>query len=530
MRLSRILLVVFVLLAAGLACGPNSPASMSTPVKALSPTPAVIPTSPANPTSQSTQSSEPPGTMHLPMIDSPASTFYPAMRPGFEADVDGFAAGTRYALALDLTTNPVRVEGVETVRYLNDTGSTLDDVIFRLYPNALTGGASLTVESVIVQDQSISTSLEVGDSVLRVPLPESLAPGDAITMQLTFNLTLPENELIGYGRMGSSEHGAVLSSFLPLLSVYQEGGWWVEPPVDIGDPVYSATSLFDVSLRAPSDLKVAASGTTTETTTSRDGLTEYRIVTGPMRDFSLSVSPEFELLEGREGDINVHIWSLPGDADADRAGLDMTQESLRIFNEQFGDYPYRELDVVEAPLSGAAGIEYPGLYYTGSEEWNASDSFFEIVAVHETAHQWWYSLVGNDQVGEPWLDESLAQYSVQVYFRERYGDQAGSDVQKNYQNVLTQYLENNNPQEAIDLPVVAYHEREYVIWVYYAGPLFYSQLEEKYGAQAVSEYLQAYFSTYRYQIVHTEDVRALLVESLGDGAGVFFDQWIENKQ
>jgi aminopeptidase N len=30
--------------------------------------------------------------------------------------------------------------------------------------------------------------------------------------------------------------------------------------------------------------------------------------------------------------------------------------------------------------------------------------------VHEVAHQWFYSLVGNDQARDPWLDEGLASY------------------------------------------------------------------------------------------------------------------------
>ena len=32
--------------------------------------------------------------------------------------------------------------------------------------------------------------------------------------------------------------------------------------------------------------------------------------------------------------------------------------------------------------------------------------------MHETAHQWFYSLVGNDQARDPWLDESLTQWAT----------------------------------------------------------------------------------------------------------------------
>jgi aminopeptidase N len=47
-----------------------------------------------------------------------------------------------------------------------------------------------------------------------------------------------------------------------------------------------------------------------------------------------------------------------------------------------------------------------------------------VVIVHETAHQWWYSMVGNDQILEPWLDESLADYSEVVYYDEKSGPEA----------------------------------------------------------------------------------------------------------
>ena len=52
----------------------------------------------------------------------------------------------------------------------------------------------------------------------------------------------------------------------------------------------------------------------------------------------------------------------------------------------------------------------------------------EKVIVHETAHQWWYGLVGNDQIDEAWLDESLATYSEVIYTSEIYGKDAGKTI------------------------------------------------------------------------------------------------------
>jgi hypothetical protein len=50
----------------------------------------------------------------------------------------------------------------------------------------------------------------------------------------------------------------------------------------------------------------------------------------------------------------------------------------------------------------AGGLEYPTLVYQPATSENAA---------HETAHQWFYSLVGNDQARDPWLDEGLATWA-----------------------------------------------------------------------------------------------------------------------
>jgi aminopeptidase N len=46
--------------------------------------------------------------------------------------------------------------------------------------------------------------------------------------------------------------------------------------------------------------------------------------------------------------------------------------------------------------------------------------YLVAIAAHETAHQWWYGRVGNDQALEPWLDEALCTYSELIYYENLY--------------------------------------------------------------------------------------------------------------
>ena len=56
----------------------------------------------------------------------------------------------------------------------------------------------------------------------------------------------------------------------------------------------------------------------------------------------------------------------------------------------------------------------------------------ESTTAHEVVHQWFYNLVGNDQLDEPWLDESMTGYQTYRYYVDRYGQSAGDGYFANF--------------------------------------------------------------------------------------------------
>jgi aminopeptidase N len=73
-------------------------------------------------------------------------------------------------------------------------------------------------------------------------------------------------------------------------------------------------------------------------------------------------------------------------------------------SSRYGLYPWRSYTIVVPPDLGTVGIEYPMLSFVGRSRYE------RLIVDHETAHQWFYSLVGNDQARDPWLDETLATW------------------------------------------------------------------------------------------------------------------------
>jgi hypothetical protein len=80
------------------------------------------------------------------------------------------------------------------------------------------------------------------------------------------------------------------------------------------------------------------------------------------------------------------------------------ERAIRQLAQRFGPFPFPVLTVTRLPVEGG-GIEYPGSILMLADG--------PLVAVHETAHQWFYAMVGDSQARDPWLDEAFATFAEQ---------------------------------------------------------------------------------------------------------------------
>ena len=93
-------------------------------------------------------------------------------------------------------------------------------------------------------------------------------------------------------------------------------------------------------------------------------------------------------------------------ASANRATiLDAAADALRILQSRLGPYPFPTFDVVQS--AGGFGMESPALIWI---PYGVSSANLRYLVTHETAHQWFYGLVGNDQARQPFVDEALADF------------------------------------------------------------------------------------------------------------------------
>ena len=486
------------------------------------PTPIFLHTPTGIPPHTPTPIHTPPPTTYSP---TPPPDHARALRPEFVADLYLFPDATRYEIELTVDLDTATITGYEHIDYTNTEDDPLDALYLRLFPNTPGYGGAMVTTNIMLDGQPVVPAVELDGSALRLPLDPPLEPGARLDLALDFILTVPTEGDPGYRQLGYYDEVLALANGYPLIPVYDDEGWNVELAPTHGDAVYSDTAFYTVRVTGPADMRLIASGTCTAPAVNPDGSGTWTCVTGPMRDFNAVLAPDYQMESHIVEGVAVNSVFYPWHHQGGEWALDCATEAVRLFSTHFGPYPFTELDVVETPTH-AGGIEYPGLVVINSAYYEALSERMEWVVVHEVCHQWWYSLVGNDQVDEPWLDEALVQYSTLLYYENRYGAELAAELLEQVFQRPYEELVKSGRDAPVGLPVAAYSGEDYGPVVYRKGPLYFHALRQEVGDEDFWAILQMYFTLNRYDVATPEDWLAAVEAVTGNEHRAIYERWI----
>jgi aminopeptidase N len=209
-----------------------------------------------------------------------------------------------------------------------------------------------------------------------------------------------------------------------------------------------------------------------------------------------------------------------------QTALNIASRAMDVFSARYAPYPYTELDLVATPTL-ALGIEYPGMIAVTSWIYDVSDpsfvNYLEATVVHEVGHQWFYNLVGDDQLDDPWLDEALTQFATLQYYTDEYGT-AGEEGFTN--ELKFRWVSVGNEKIPIGLPVAEYDGGEYGAIVYGRGPLFFVALREEMGDAAFDAFIKEYTETLSWDIATPEALQSLAEKNCACELDEIFNEWV----
>jgi hypothetical protein len=148
---------------------------------------------------------------------------------------------------------------------------------------------------------------------------------------------------------------------------------------------------------------VLATGTPGRVEDAAGGRRRHHFSAVAIRDVAVAVGP-MELTTREAAGVPVVVGVTTGLGESGPRIADRVADAVRHHTALLGPFPFSRLVVPVLP-DIAGGIEYPGLFLLGRKQ--ADDA----TPSHETAHEWFYGLVGDNQGRDPWLDESFATYA-----------------------------------------------------------------------------------------------------------------------
>jgi len=458
---------------------------------------------------------------------APTPTLVPlpcmCLREPFATDVGNCGLISMYNIVLAVDPAAARVTGHQEIRYTNQESEPLSDLYLRLFPNSPTYGGAMTVTNVMLAGRALTPTVELEGAALRLPLVSPLAVGEALTVTMAFEVDVPTSGRTGHGLFSYQRGVMALPNVYPLIPVYDDEGWNVDQAPVHGDDVYSDIAAYDVRITAPSSMQLIASGGCTQQS-SEGTETTWTCEAAPMRDFTLVLGEDFQQRNRMVEGVVVNSYFYAGHEAGGEKALQVAIDALSAFADLFGPYPYAELDVVETP-NYLGGMEYPGLVVVEDGLYPGVVGV-EWLTAHEVAHQWWFGLVGSDQVDEPWLDEALTQYSTMLYYERVYGAERAeriryAEFEQVYQNLI---------RRGRNLPV-GLSAREYpaeLYWqvVYDKGALYFHALRERVGDEAFFDILRTYYQRHRYAIATPESFLATVESVTGNPHRDLFDEWV----
>jgi aminopeptidase N len=453
----------------------------------------------------------------------------------------------RYEMDLKLDDANRILSGTEKVTYYNRSDRTLNDIYFHVYPNAFNKNETVPVMfndssyaypngfspcyieilNVSVDGKKIKYSVSGADSTtLKLELKKPIRSDKYVQIIIDFQLKIP----VARDRIGYYDGSYLFGNWYPIAAVYDNTGWNLDPFYDIGDPFYSDSANYQVKITLPDKYIIASTGNIISEKIE-EGKKILCIDAQSVRDFAWAASSKFKIYNKNVDGINIKCYFLNSDRERINRAMSTVENTITTFNEEFGKYPYKSYSIVETHFP--SGMEYPELAFIPISYFDGSKSMLglEEVIVHETAHQWWYGVVGNNEIDEAWLDEGLATYSKVIYFEKMNGTLFGRNYyEKNIHSIYENKRKSIKGKEILLKPIYEFDGwKEYDTLAYKKGAVLFDVLRNEVGDRSFFAILKKYYNENKFKNVKTQDFIDAVENTTNKKWNVFFDEWILGK-
>ncbi|MFT3844879.1 MAG: M1 family metallopeptidase [Lacibacter sp.] len=475
------------------------------------------------------------------------------------------------------------LDGFEKIEYINNSPDTLRFIWFHLWPNAyrtdktafsdqlLQNGRTdfyfskkedrgyinrldFRVNNVLAETEDHPQHIDI----IKVVLPQPLAPGNKIELTTPFHVQLPKN----FSRGGHVGQTYQVTQWYPKPAVYDNTGWHPMPYLDQGE-FYSEFGRYEVKVTVPKSYVVLSSGELQNENEKkwlqqRAGFSMQKEPAKkiqakpsskkPIQTSSKKQEPaktlifkqnnihDFAWFAGKKYIVNfdtlvlnnrtIEIYSAYTEKGKQvwRNSTQMIKDAIVFRSKIIGEYQYNIASAVEAKMGFEGGMEYPCITSISPMK---TEQDLESVIEHELGHNWFQGMLANNERVHPWMDEGINNYYDSRFAKETSCDKATQHKQKKLSltlddKTLLESFERWKKDQPLTTPGDSLTEANYGFIAYTKGSLFVQMLEQQLGKSAFDNAMQNYFQQWKMKHPSPADLKTSLEKSTGKNLDTSF--------
>ena len=478
-----------------------------------------------------------------------------------------------YLIDVTLNDKDRTIDGFEKLEYSNHSPDTLHYIWFHLWPNAYKNDKTAFSDQLLENGTTNfyfsdkeqrgyvnrldfkvnNTTAQTEDhpehiDIIKVILPEPLAPGQTVIITTPFHVKLPYN----FSRGGYDGDSYQVTQWYPKPAVYDAHGWHPMPYLDQGE-FYSEFGNFDVRITLPKNYVVAATGdlqnaeekewldtrkefswnSVSKKIKAKNGITKtirqayppssaetktLRYLQNNVHDFAWFADKRFmvkhdtcSLASGKT--IDVYSYFTKSESSSWNKSVSYGKKAIRFYSDQVGEYPYNVASIVQGPQSFGGGMEYPTITVLSPGIKNGS---LDALIAHELGHNWFYSVLASDERTHPWMDEG-----INSFYENKYSSINKSDLSPG-ESVLFETKAVTKTDQPVETPSQKFSYANYGLVAYYKTAAWMRWLESAIGQEKLKAAMHDYFADWQFKHPQPEDFKRSLEKSTGQNLDSLF--------
>ena len=478
-----------------------------------------------------------------------------------------------YKMEVNMDVKKFQYKGKQEIVYTNNSPDTLHKVFYHLYNNAFQPGSEMDArlqsisdpdkrmvktfkkEGKDVKESRISTlkpneigylnianfkqdgvvaTTKVVGTILEVTLAKPILPKQKTTLSLDFDGQVPL-QIRRSGRI--SEEGVALSmtQWYPKLCEYDFEGWHANPY--IAREFHGVWGNFDVKITIDKAYTIGGTGYLQNKNEIGHGYQDagvqvvypkktknltWHFYAPNVHDFAWGADNEFihDMILG-PNNVELHFLYKNKKENLEnwKKMQPKTAELLAYFNENVGQYPYKQYSVIQG---GDGGMEY-GMctLITGNR------AFGSLVGVtaHEMAHSWFQFVLATNETKHEWMDEGFTSYISNLAMNKVLPPKKPENpFEDAYNNYI--YLAKSGKEQPLSTHADRYDlNMAYGISAYSKGEVFLVQLGYLIGQENLNKTIKRFYNEYKFTHPTPNDIKRVAEKVSGANLDWYLLDW-----